>query len=86
MAFLRVSLVELLCQATMGWIPALEYTLSGACRLPRPHRIVPGAMCRRFLRPGAGKAYPLSKAPGRVDWMPRPCTGTRREMRWVDQW
>jgi hypothetical protein len=30
MVFMRVSLVELLHQAAMGRIPALEYMLSGA--------------------------------------------------------
>jgi hypothetical protein len=30
MSFMRVSLVELLCQAVMGRVPALEYMLSGA--------------------------------------------------------
>jgi hypothetical protein len=28
---IRVPLVELLCQAVIGWISALEYLLSGAC-------------------------------------------------------
>jgi hypothetical protein len=51
MAFMRVSLVEPLRQAVMGWIPALEYMLSGARWLLRPHPIVPGAKCHRFLRP-----------------------------------
>jgi hypothetical protein len=31
MAIMRVPLVELLCQAVMGWIPALEYLPPGAC-------------------------------------------------------
>jgi hypothetical protein len=30
MEIMHVSLVELLCQTVMGWIPALEYMLSGA--------------------------------------------------------
>jgi hypothetical protein len=31
MAIMRVPLIELLCQATMGWILALESLLQGAC-------------------------------------------------------
>jgi hypothetical protein len=31
MVITRVPLVELLCQAAMGWIPALEYLLPGTC-------------------------------------------------------
>jgi hypothetical protein len=31
MVFMCVSLVKLLHQATMGWVLALEYMLSGAC-------------------------------------------------------
>jgi hypothetical protein len=50
MAFMCVSLVELLLKA-MEWIPALEYMLSGARGLLRPHLVVPGAKCHRFLRP-----------------------------------
>jgi hypothetical protein len=30
MAFMRVSLVEPLCKAVMGWVSAVEYMLSGA--------------------------------------------------------
>jgi hypothetical protein len=30
-AIIRVPLVELLCEVAMGWIPALEYQLSGTC-------------------------------------------------------
>jgi hypothetical protein len=51
MAFMRVSLVEPLHQVAMGWILALEYMLSGAHGLLRPHPIMPGTMCRRFPRP-----------------------------------
>jgi hypothetical protein len=51
MAFMRVSLVEPLCQTVMGWIPALEYMLSGACGILQPCRIMLGAKCHRFLRP-----------------------------------
>jgi hypothetical protein len=29
MVIMHLPLVELLCQATMGWIPTLEYLLSG---------------------------------------------------------
>jgi hypothetical protein len=51
MAFMRVSLVQPLCQVAMGWIPALEYMLSGAHGLQRLRPIMPGAKCCRFLRP-----------------------------------
>jgi hypothetical protein len=43
MAFIHVSLVELLRQAEMGWVPALEYMLLGARGLLRPRPVVPGA-------------------------------------------
>jgi hypothetical protein len=29
MVIIRVTMVELLCQTVMGWIPALDYLLSG---------------------------------------------------------
>jgi hypothetical protein len=51
MAFMRVSLVEPLCQVVMGKILTLEYMLSGAHGLLRPHPIVPSAKCHRFSRP-----------------------------------
>jgi hypothetical protein len=40
MVFMRISLVKLLCQAVMGWIPALEYMLPGLRGLLRPHPIM----------------------------------------------
>jgi hypothetical protein len=43
MTFIHVSVVELLHQAAMGRIPALEYMLLGACGLLRPRPVVPGA-------------------------------------------
>jgi hypothetical protein len=43
MAFMHVSLVELLCQAVMGWVLVLEYMLSGVRGLLRPRPIVPSA-------------------------------------------
>jgi hypothetical protein len=43
MVFMHVSLVELLRQATMGCVPALEYMLSGACEFLRPRPVVPSA-------------------------------------------
>jgi hypothetical protein len=43
MTLLRVSLVEPLCQAVMGWVPALEYMLSGMHGLLQLHPIVLGA-------------------------------------------
>jgi hypothetical protein len=59
---MRVSLVELLRQAVMGWIPALQYMLSGAHGLLWPCPIVLGGY--RLLRPWADDAYPFPKAPG----------------------
>jgi hypothetical protein len=43
MMLMRVSLVELLCQAVIGQVPSLEYTLSGARGLLQPRPVVPGA-------------------------------------------
>jgi hypothetical protein len=43
MVFMRVSLVELPRQAAMGRVPPLEYMMSGAYGLLRPHPVVPGA-------------------------------------------
>jgi hypothetical protein len=51
MAFMCISLVELLRQVEMGWIPALEYMLSGARGLPRPRPVVLVSKCHSFLRP-----------------------------------
>jgi hypothetical protein len=51
MTFLLVSLVEPLRQAAMGWIPTLEYMLSGVYGLLRPSLVMPGSKCHRFLRP-----------------------------------
>jgi hypothetical protein len=42
MAFMCVSLVELLCQAVMQWVPALEYMLSGGRRLLQPCPVLSG--------------------------------------------
>jgi hypothetical protein len=70
MAFIRVSLVELLCQVVMEQIPALEYLLSGArgllCHIPSWQALNAAAS----QGPGAGNAYPLPKAPGCTDQMP----------------
>jgi hypothetical protein len=43
MAFMCVSQVELLCQMVMGWVPTLEYMLSGAHVLLRPRPFVSSA-------------------------------------------
>jgi hypothetical protein len=51
MVFMRVSLVELPCQAVMEGIPALEYVLSGMLGLLQPRPIMPGAKCHYYLRP-----------------------------------
>jgi hypothetical protein len=51
MMFMHVSLIEPLLQAAMEQIPTLEYILSGARGLLRPHLFVPGAKCHRFPRP-----------------------------------
>jgi hypothetical protein len=50
MAIMRVHVVDLLCQATMGWIPVLNYLLLGARGRLWPCSIVPGIKWRRFLR------------------------------------
>jgi hypothetical protein len=41
---------ELLCQMTMGQIPALEYMLSVARGLMWPRPIIPGDKCHCILR------------------------------------
>jgi hypothetical protein len=43
MAFMHVSLVELLHHVLMGWVAALEYMLSDACGLLGPRPVVPDA-------------------------------------------
>jgi hypothetical protein len=43
MVFMCVSFVELLCQAVMGHVLALEYMMLGACGLLRPRPIMPGS-------------------------------------------
>jgi hypothetical protein len=43
MTFMRVSLVKLLHQVVMGWVPGLEYMLSDARGLLQPHPIMLGA-------------------------------------------
>jgi hypothetical protein len=63
MQIMRVSLVQLVCQTMMGWILALEYTLSGTCGLLWPCLVEQGNKCRHFLRPRRG------------DWMPGPILG-----------
>jgi hypothetical protein len=40
MEFMHVSLVELLHQAMMGHIPALEHMMSGGSGLLRPHAVM----------------------------------------------
>jgi hypothetical protein len=67
MVIMRVPLVDSLCQAVIGRIPAPEYMLSGACGLLWPHPVTIGTKCHSFLRSGAGSAYSLSRALRRVD-------------------
>jgi hypothetical protein len=43
MAFMRVPLVKLLCQAAMGRVLALEYMLLGMCGLMWPRSVMSGA-------------------------------------------
>jgi hypothetical protein len=43
MAFMCVSLVELLCQVAMGQVSGLEYMLSSARGFLRPRPVMPGA-------------------------------------------
>jgi hypothetical protein len=51
MVIMRVSMVELMCQMSMGWILALEYVLLGARGFLWPRLIVSGNKCHHFLRP-----------------------------------
>jgi hypothetical protein len=64
MAFMRVSLVKLLRQAAMKWVPVPKYILSmrvgsydhvPSCQVPE---------AAASQGPRAGSAYPLLKAPG----------------------
>jgi hypothetical protein len=52
---MRISLIELLLQSVMRWVPAPEYMLSGM----RPLVLV-GNECSCFQGHGAGHAYPES--------------------------
>jgi hypothetical protein len=65
MTFIRVSLVEVLCRAVMGWAPALEYMLLGAHGLLRPCPIMSALEVAASRGPEVGSAYPLLKAPRR---------------------
>jgi hypothetical protein len=51
MVHLCVSLVELPVQTMMGWIPVLEYMLSGARGFLQPRPILSGNECYRHSRP-----------------------------------
>jgi hypothetical protein len=55
MVIMCVSMVESLCQTSMGWIPALKYVLSGASRK--------AINATTFRYPRVDGAYPLLKAP-----------------------
>jgi hypothetical protein len=68
----------------MGWILTLECILPHARELLWPRPVMPGAKCPASH--GPGNAYPLLKAPGRVDRVPGPCPESRREARWADRW
>jgi hypothetical protein len=48
---MRVSMVKLLCQMSMGRISALEYVLSGAREFLWLRLVMLGNKYRRFLRP-----------------------------------
>jgi hypothetical protein len=63
MMIIRVPLVELLCQTTMGWISAFEYLPSstcGACGHVLSCQTVNAATSQDI---GARKAYPIPKSP-----------------------
>jgi hypothetical protein len=82
MALMHVSLAELLCQATMGQIPTLEYMRSGARGLPWPRPIVPDAKCHRFQRPRCWSCLSIAESfpdmlTGRA--VPAPGRGGRRD-------
>jgi hypothetical protein len=51
MMIMRVSMVKLLCQMSMGRISALEYVLSGAREFLWLRLVMLGNKYRRFLRP-----------------------------------
>jgi hypothetical protein len=63
MVIMHIPYVELLCQAVMGWIPAVEYLLPGArgtCGHVLPCQAVNIAASRNST---PGKNYPILKAP-----------------------
>jgi hypothetical protein len=51
MMYMHVSLVELPCQTVMGWIPTLEFMLSGAHGFLQPCPILSGSECYRPSKP-----------------------------------
>jgi hypothetical protein len=82
MVFKRVSLVEPLHQAVMGWILVLEYMLSSVCGLLWPHPVMLGAKGHCFSRPLV-LVMPICcrKPPGMLTGCPglTPCRGGRRD-------
>jgi hypothetical protein len=50
MMIMLILVVELLCQAAMGWISVLKYLLSGTDGRLWPHPVVLGIKCCCFLR------------------------------------
>jgi hypothetical protein len=63
MVIMCIPLVESLCQTWMGWIPALEYILSGMYGLLWPRPIVTGTKCHRFLRPRCWECLSAVESP-----------------------
>jgi hypothetical protein len=50
MTIMRVPVVELLYQTTMGQLLVLKYLLLGECGCLFPSLVVPGIKCHHFLR------------------------------------
>jgi hypothetical protein len=76
-----VSLIKLLLQTVMGWVPALEYMLLGACG----HALsLPGDECSHPRGRDVGHVYPESESP-QAGWLDaRGIPGPRQERnRWV---
>jgi hypothetical protein len=66
--YMRVSLVEPSFQTMMGWVPALEYMLSGACGLLQSCSILSSYECYRSSRPWHWPCLSCSGSP-QVGWL-----------------
>jgi hypothetical protein len=87
MMIMHVPMEELLCQATMGWVPLLKYLLSGArgCLCPCP--VVPGNECCCFSRTRLQWCLLHIETPRAWLSGARVCAEPGDEdLQWVDRW